>query len=278
MGRIARVTAILIVSVVLTTGAVLASTGQLRVFEPDAGSLSQRLTAVEDFLESNSREVASIIQPATCPTAEEAAYLADLEADIEALADAFDGMSSTTDLDAIVAVAVAVFERVPPLSIRGQLLHVESRRFSVSTLALVSAMKTEIDDGADSADALDRIKPDITRWAVELVVVTYLVGQFCDDSQPSAADTPAPTTRTPTATRTPTPAPTVATQHPLAAEFGCQWIMDTYRSVAMAGRDLAILNLSTAMTAKRLEQGSFIFVGTGDAAAALRACESLGPT
>ena len=172
---------------------------------------------------------------------------------------------------------MAIFERVPPPSIRGQLLHVESRRLAVSTLALTSAMKTEIDDGADSADALDRIKPDITRWAVELVVLTYLVEQFCNGSPPTATAAPTATLGTPATTRTPTP--TADAQHPLVEEFGCLWIMDTYRPVAILGRDFAIQTLAASMTAKRLEAGGSIsFVGAGDAAAALRACESLGTT
>ena len=50
--------------------------------------------------------------------------------------------------------------------------------------------------------------------------------------------------------------------------------MDTYRPFATLGRDLAVLNLASAMTAKQLEQGSVSLVGAGDAAAALRECEA----
>ena len=69
--KLAPVIAILMASVVLTTGAVLASTGivQLQVFEPGDGSLDQRLTTVEDFLIQHSSDLALIVQPATCPTA-----------------------------------------------------------------------------------------------------------------------------------------------------------------------------------------------------------------
>ncbi len=276
--RLRRAVFVAGIAAALVAGTVAASTGAswLQAFEPEPGTISQRVTRIEGFLESNSREVASIVQPATCPTAEEARYLEALRADLESLADAFDALSSEEDLDVITDLAVAMFERRPPLSIRGQLLHVEARRLSVSTLTLTSAMQTEIDDGTAGANALARLTPALTRLGVELVVLIYLVEQFCDGDSPAPTASPTAARGTPTATRTPTPTPTVAAQHPLAMEFGCQWIMDTYRSVAMAGRDLAILNLSTAMTAKRLEQGSFIFVGTGDAAAALRECEAQG--
>ena len=303
MRRIGLAASIAVLVGIIVVGTVVAAggLGDLARFSPSGGTSHQRLTKIETFLADQSRVlttelpriqnqldgVTAVVQPATCPTDAEAAYLADLDADIEALADAFDAMSSTTDLDAIVAVAVAVFERVPPPSIRGQVLHVESRRLSVSTMEIVTAMEMEIADSADAADAadaLDRLKPGITRWAVELVMLTYLVGQFCDGSPPTAAAAPTATTRTPSVTRTPTaratvtrtPSPTATAQHPLVKEFGCQWIMDTYRPAAILGRDLAIQSLATSMSVKRLESGTFSFIGPGDVAPALRECEARG--
>ena len=63
----------------------------------------------------------------------------------------------------------------------------------------------------------------------------------------------------------------------LADEFGCQWIMDTYRPMATLGRDTATLHVSNEMTLKRQQAGNvFGLVGSGDAAAALRECEARG--
>ena len=53
--------------------------------------------------------------------------------------------------------------------------------------------------------------------------------------------------------------------------------MDTYRPLTALGRDFAVQMLATSMTAKRLESGGAIsFIGAGDAAPALRACEARG--
>ena len=72
---------------------------------------------------------------------------------------------------------------------------------------------------------------------------------------------------------TPEPEPVASTPtpagNPLAREFGCQWIMDTYRPASQFGRDTAIQHVANSMMLKR---GSG-FVGSGDAAAAVRECE-----
>lgn len=74
------------------------------------------------------------------------------------------------------------------------------------------------------------------------------------------------------------PTPVSVRKHPLVEEFGCQWIMDNYRPMAMMGRDGATMHVSNSMNAKRMEQGvmSFNLVTVGDAAAALRECEAQG--
>ena len=55
--------------------------------------------------------------------------------------------------------------------------------------------------------------------------------------------------------------------------------MHTYRPVAILGHDFAIQDLTASMTTKRLESGGlFSLIGTGDAAAACRTCESRGST
>ena len=252
--------------------------GQLQVFEPDNGSLGQRLTTVEDFLIQHSSDLASIIQPATCPTAEEAAYLADLETDVTALTDAVNDVD-TTDLTRPTVTSPAlrnIVNRDPPPTLRSQGLHAEARR-----AAMFTAMLFVAPDQGNAKDETVRAVNLLLQLDVlyDLGLLEFAITQFCDtvtasDATPTRQPTRTAPVATPTPTATPTPAPTVGTQHPLVEEFGCQWIMDTYRSVAMAGRDLAILNLSTTMTAKRLEQGSLSFVGTGDAAAALRECEA----
>ena len=61
----------------------------------------------------------------------------------------------------------------------------------------------------------------------------------------------------------------------LADKFGCQWIMDEFRPMTMAGRDAANMHVSNAMNIK----GGFSpseYVSVGDAAQAIRTCESRG--
>ena len=72
-------------------------------------------------------------------------------------------------------------------------------------------------------------------------------------------------------------APRVEVEHPLAVEFGCQWILDTYRPMIQLGRDWAVLHLSNAMTLKYVQDvGINRYVTSGDAAEALRECEDAG--
>ena len=69
------------------------------------------------------------------------------------------------------------------------------------------------------------------------------------------------------------PASTATSANKLANEFGCQWIMDTYRPMEMLGRDAAIMHVANSMS---LARNDLSYIGSGDAAAAVRACESLG--
>lgn len=100
---------------------------------------------------------------------------------------------------------------------------------------------------------------------------------------PTVAATPTPVAvpTAPAATPAPTPTPIPATATPtpvsLAEEFGCQWIMDTYRPMAMLGRDMATVHVANSMTLKRQESGRLLsLIGSGDAAAAIRECEARG--
>ena len=109
----------------------------------------------------------------------------------------------------------------------------------------------------------------------KLYLFVVLIGLFllmvaCSDE--SVKTTPA--TTAPTAT--PIPPTTTLTpkqENKLVAEFGCQWIMDTYRPMTTLGRDMAVMNLATEMSLKR---GGLSHIGSGDAVAALRECEAKG--
>lgn len=87
------------------------------------------------------------------------------------------------------------------------------------------------------------------------------------ETSPDSLASPASPTSSPKPTATPKP----KKQHELVEEFGCQWILDTYRPMAELGRDFAVLHLSNEMTLKR--NSAFGYIGTGDAAEALRECE-----
>ena len=63
-------------------------------------------------------------------------------------------------------------------------------------------------------------------------------------------------------------------QHELVEEFGCQWIMDSYRPFVSLGRDSAVMALSSDMMLKR--GNALDHISTGDAAEALRECEAAG--
>ena len=76
-----------------------------------------------------------------------------------------------------------------------------------------------------------------------------------------------------TATAPPTPTPTTSPPTPvpanaLARQFGCEWIMDTFREARDAGRGAALQRVADAASERNKK-----FVGTGDAAAAVAECE-----
>lgn len=215
MGRSTRVIAILIVSVAITTGAVLASTGvrQFRVFDPDTGSLNQRLAAVEDFLESNSRQVkaetervrrqvndlTAIIHPATCPTTQEQAYLDGLLADLDALEEAFTAMREHQSTNALERLAATMATRTPAPTLRGQLLHADVRRSALSLAPLVPALEAAIE--ADNADVVVFAAVLSSAWMVNTLLLVESLEGYC----PSPPQTPtrATTIRTPTAQAVP---------------------------------------------------------------------------
>ena len=79
----------------------------------------------------------------------------------------------------------------------------------------------------------------------------------------------------------PFPASAPASNNPVVSDkgiidqFGCQWIMDTYRPMEIAGRDAAITHVANAMNIER-EYSLTGYVATGDAAQAVRTCEERG--
>ena len=73
---------------------------------------------------------------------------------------------------------------------------------------------------------------------------------------------------------TATSAPAAPRQHKLVEEFGCDWLMDTYRPMAVIGRDAAIQHVANSID---LSRGGFSsFTPAGDAASAIRECEAQG--
>ena len=98
-----------------------------------------------------------------------------------------------------------------------------------------------------------------------------------DTPTPTAAPTNTPAPRdTPTPTHTPLPTSTATPTAGLrlANEFGCQWIQDTYNTMAPVGREFAISMLATNM---QLKKNSLLdYIGPGDAAEAVRECEKAG--
>jgi len=102
---------------------------------------------------------------------------------------------------------------------------------------------------------------------VSLVALAAVVGS------PEQATPRVPQVNTQSSQPAPAPAPR---QHPLVEEFGCQWIMDTYRPMTMMGRDGATMHVSNSMNSKRFVRGAMPSVTVADAAAALRECEAQG--
>ena len=68
--------------------------------------------------------------------------------------------------------------------------------------------------------------------------------------------------------------PEAPRQHELVEEFGCQWLMDTYRPMVVIGRDAAIQHVANSIDFSR--GGFSSFTPAGDAAAAIRECEAQG--
>ena len=75
----------------------------------------------------------------------------------------------------------------------------------------------------------------------------------------------------PTTEPTPEPTPEAIAVNGLAEEFGCQWIMDTFRPMLPIGRDTAIQHVANSMTIKANDV--LRVIGSGDAATAVRHCE-----
>ena len=165
--------------------------------------------------------------------------------------------------DDLWAAGQAVIDVTPPDTPRAQTFHHVTITLVEALRALTDAMGQAIED-RDASQLLaqrDELVTDSDEAAGAWITA---LGEFCDAASPAV---PTPTAR-----------PTGTEAHPLVEEFGCQWIMDTYRPMAPVGRDLAIQFLATSMYLKRAEEGEGLIslIGVGDAAAALRECEAQG--
>ena len=106
---------------------------------------------------------------------------------------------------------------------------------------------------------------------VSCQTIFFVIPHFNEtDGGDSSSQTSVKATVKPSPIPTATPKP--KKQHKLVEEFGCQWILDTYRPMSDLGRDIAIMHLSNEMNLKR-GVSLTSHVGTGDAAEALRECE-----
>lgn len=111
-----------------------------------------------------------------------------------------------------------------------------------------------------------------------VLICLMLVAAIATGCSGADSDSPPASTSTPVPIATSTPLPTATPVPTLASVFGCQWIMDTYRPMAILGRDSAISHLATSMELKIMQANpmSLTIIGTGDAAVALRECEAAG--
>ena len=233
--------------------------------------------------------------PETCPTAAEQTYIRDLTTHVDSMVDGFqslpldklgtiltDDSTATYDLeaDALRMAAQNIRDLTPPNTRRALMVHDTALRMVEETLGVVDALEHAIE--VRNPILLLRAMADVFSPMFETVIVVFAVSEFCDLSsiwppeiQLPSASTPAP----PEPATTATPTPTDATAHPLVDEFGCPWIMDTYRPMAVAGRDLAIQHVASSMSLKRSQDGrGFSLVLIVDAGEALRECEAQGFT
>ncbi len=111
-----------------------------------------------------------------------------------------------------------------------------------------------------------------------VLICLMLVAAMATGCGGADSDSPPVSTSTAVPIATATPLPTATPVPTLASVFGCQWIMDTYRPMAMLGRDTAVMHLSNEMNLRVMTANpmSLTHIGTGDAASALRECEAAG--
>ena len=253
--------------------------GKVETYLADnSGAVRDELTRIKGEIDS----FEAYLAPDTCRTPEEAAYIEVLLGHTDSLSDAiveetwhrldvFDE-ARLAGLDKVMSTAArGTLNLIAPPTLRGQWFHSTAPAFGASTAGLVATWRAALETGNP-----DGIWALFLTWVVGLSFVATLAEHFWEVAPPTLKPDGLSGERTPTAVATPRPPPTATAQHPLVAEFGCQCIIDTYRPFTMLGRELAILNLANAVTAKRLEQGSFSLVRTGDAAPALRECERRG--
>ena len=281
----------IIAAVVLVATAIVAGGAErLAVFVPTDGTVEQRLRAVETYLETHSAEVQHevtrtqrVINVMTavlpCPTREDLDYL-----------DAFD--TAYDEVGAAMVDLAPLFEDIGDDVLTDRAWQAAFRRESrlvTDALDVMANLEAPDTPGGQTLAAATRTMADAITTSLAVVdrgltqqheqtVVDGLV-QFGETTPLiEAVNAAIPQYCRPENARDATEAvPTDTASHPLVNEFGCQWIMDTYRPMVTAGRDLAIQHVANSMMLKRQNDGrGFGFIGSGDAAVAVRECEATG--
>ena len=218
--------------VALIIGGVAAATGQLTIFEPAAGTLTARVSAMEGFLEDHSRAVktemalmqgeidhlyatptpapawASATNPETCPTDAEAAYLVDLLTHVGTLVAElgnlpFDDMgtileddnAATYDLEteALRTAAQHIRDLTPPNTRRALMVHDLTLHMVDEALDIVDALEHATE--VRNPILLLRAMGDMFGPLLEATIVIYVANEICDLSSiwPPEAPPVAPT-------------------------------------------------------------------------------------
>ncbi|MYD93839.1 MAG: hypothetical protein F4Y02_09125 [Chloroflexi bacterium] len=196
----------LVLTVLAAVGA-----GRLIVFEPTTGTVTQRLARIEAFLADHSEIVATdlpkvqsdigrlaaVVEPATCPTEDEQAYIDELLGDMDALGEAFTAMGDgELFTESLTETATAMANRTPAPTLRGRLLDAEVRRSAAVLFVLAARLDEAVQDvGEDLTLAfLDELAELLTEFLAEFGVMALAVASLCEtDSpgRPTVTETPA---------------------------------------------------------------------------------------